>query len=63
MTDKYTITKEMKIINDEDGFSYHFSSDEYGTVSMQDGNGEEVETIHIPKDCIQCVIDVLEQFK
>jgi hypothetical protein len=53
----------MKIINDEDGFSYHFSSDEYGTVSMQDGNGEEVQTIHIPKDCIQHVIDVLEQFE
>ena len=59
----YTIAKEFKILHDEYGFSFDFSSDEYGTVSMQDGNGEEVQTIHIPKDCIQHVIDVLEQFK
>ena len=59
----FTITKEFKILNDEYGFCFDFSSDEYGTVSMQDGNGEEVQTIHIPKDCIQHVIDVLEQFK
>ena len=59
----YTITKEIKIVSDEDGWCFDFTSDEYGTVSMQDGNGEEFETIHIPKDCIQCVIDVLEQFK
>ena len=59
----YHITKEIKIINYEDGFSYDFTTDEYGTVSMQDGNEEEVQIIHIPKDCIQHVIDVLEQFK
>lgn len=59
----YTIAKEFKILHDEYGFSFDFSSDEYGTVSMQDGNGKEVQTIHIPKDCIQHVIDVLEQFK
>lgn len=59
----YTIAKEFKILNDEYGFCFYFTSDEYGTVSMQDGNGEEVQTIHIPKDCIQCVINVLEQFK
>ena len=59
----YTITKEIKIVNDEIGWCFDFSSDEFGTVSMQDGNGEEVQTIHIPKDCIQHVIDVLEQFK
>ena len=59
----YQITKQIKIINDEDGFSYEFSTDEYGTVTMQDGNGLEVETIHIPKDCIQHVIDVLESLK
>ena len=59
----YTITKHIKIESDEDGWSFDFTSDEYETVSMQDGNGEEVQTIHIPKDCIQHVIDVLEQFK
>ena len=59
----YTITKEIKIINDEDGWCFDFSSDEYGTVSIEDGNGPGYQTIHIPKDCIQHVIDVLEQFK
>ena len=59
----YHITKEIKIVNDEDGFGYDFSSDEYGTVSVRDGNGPEYQTIHIPQDCIQHVIDVLEQFK
>ena len=59
----YTITKHFKIEHDEYGWCFEFSPDEYGTVSIQDGNGEEVETIQIPKDCIQHVIDVLEQFK
>jgi hypothetical protein len=59
----YTIAKEFKIINYEDGFSYDFSADEYGTVFFGDGNGATCQTIQIPKDCIQCVIDVLEQFK
>ena len=59
----YTITKEIKIINYEDGFSYDFTTDEYGTVRFCDGNGPTCQTIHIPKDCIQHVIDVLEQFK
>ncbi len=59
----YQITKQIKIINDEDGFSYEFSTHEYGTVTVQDGNGPEVETIHIPKDCIQHFIDVLESLK
>ena len=59
----YQITKQIKIINDEDCFSYEFSTDEYGTVTVQDGNGPEVETIHIPKDCIQHFIDVLESLK
>ena len=59
----YQITKEIKIINYEDGWSIEFSTDEYGTVRVGDGNGPEVETIHIPKDCIQHFIDVLNQFK
>lgn len=59
----YTITKYIKIEHEEDGWSFDFSADELGTVSVEDGNGPEVETIHIPKDCIQHFIDVLEQFK
>ena len=59
----YTITKHIKIIDYEDGFSFDFTADEYGTVGMCDSNSATCQTIHIPKDCIQHVIDVLEQFK
>ena len=59
----YTITKEIKIINYEDGFSYDFTTDEYGTVMVCDSNSATCQTIHIPKDCIQHFIDVLEQYK
>jgi hypothetical protein len=59
----YTIAKEFKIINDEDGWSFKFSVDEYGTVRVYDSNSVTSQTIHIPKDCIQHFIDVLEQYK
>ncbi len=59
----YTITKEIRIRNDEDGGEYIFTTDEYGTVSVQDTNGPTFQTTHIPKDCIQHFIDVLEQLK
>jgi len=58
----YTITKYIKLGND-DGWSFDFSTDEYGTVSVEDGNGPGCQTIHIPKDCIQHFIDVLEKLK
>ena len=57
----YTIAKGFKIHHDEYGWCFEFLSDEYGTVSVREGDG--TETIHIPKDCIQHFIDVLEQFK
>jgi hypothetical protein len=56
----YTIDKIILIISDEDGWTFKFSTDEYGTVTVKDSAGP---AIHIPKDCIQHVIDVLEQFK
>ena len=59
----YIITKEIKIINCEDGWSFDFSSDEYGTVRVCDSISATCQTIHIPKDCIQDFIDVLEQLK
>lgn len=59
----YHIIKEIKIIDFEDGFSFNFTADEYGTVRVEDSNSATCQTIHIPKDCIQHVIDVLEQFK
>lgn len=58
----YTTTKYIKLEND-DGWSFDFSTDEYGTVSVEDSNGPGCQTIHIPKDCIQHFIDVLEQLK
>ena len=61
MTD--TIAKAIKIIDDEDDFSFNFSADEYGTVGVYDSNSATSQTIHIPRDCIQHFIDVLEQFK
>ena len=56
----YTIAKNILIISDEDGWTFKFSTDEYGTVTVKDSAGP---AIHIPKDCIQHFIDVLEQFK
>ena len=45
----YTITKHIKIEHEEDGWSFDFSVDEYGTVSIEDGNGEGFQTINIPQ--------------
>jgi hypothetical protein len=59
----YTITKHIKIEHEEDGWSFDFTTDECGTVSVEDGNGPGYQTIHIPKDCIQHFIDVLGQYK
>jgi hypothetical protein len=59
----YTITKHIEIKQEEDNWSFHFTDDEYGTVSVEDGNGPGFQTITIPKDCIQHFIDVLEQYK
>jgi hypothetical protein len=59
----YTITKYIKIEHEEDGWNFAFTADKLGTVSVEDGNGPGFQTIAIPKDCIQHVIDVLEQFK
>ena len=56
----YTITKSICLHNKEDGWKYVFTTDEYGTVSVEDDNGLG---IHIPKDCIQNFIRVLEQLK
>ena len=59
----YTISKYIKIEHEEDGWSFDFTADELGTVSIKDDTGPRCQTIHIPKDCIQHFIDVLEQFK
>jgi hypothetical protein len=59
----YTIAKQIIIHNDEDGWEYIFTTDEYGTVSVLDSNGPTIQNILIPRDCIQHFIDALEQLK
>jgi hypothetical protein len=64
----YDIQKEIKIRHTTDDWEYSFTADEYGTVCIFYTEGMEAmtgetKTIHIPKDCIQNFIDVLEQFK
>jgi hypothetical protein len=59
----YTISKEIRIHNDQDGWEYVFTTDDYGTVNVQDSNGPTFQTIHIPRDCIQHFIDALEELK
>jgi len=64
----YEISKQIRIHNTEDDWDYVFTTDEYGTVSVIYAQGletmtGETTTIHIPKDCIQHFIDVLEQLK
>jgi hypothetical protein len=56
----YTITKEIRIVHKQDGWQFVFTTDEYGTVSV---GGDDGVGIHIPKDCIQNFIRVLEQLK
>ena len=58
----YTTTKHIKIEHDEDGWSFDFTADECGTVSIEDGNGPGYQTIHIPKDCLESFISVLEEY-
>lgn len=59
----YTISKEITIHNDQDGWEYVFTTDDYGTVSVRDSNGPTFQTIHIPRDCVQHFIDALEELK
>jgi len=56
----YSITKSICLHNKEDGWQYVFTTDEYGTVSVEGANGLVID---IPKDCIQHFIDALEQLK
>ena len=64
----YQITKEIRILHEQDDWDYVFTTDEYGTVQVRSHEGLEAFSgenisIYIPKDCIQHFIDVLEQLK
>ena len=61
----YEISKQIRIYNTQDEWDYVFTTDEYGTVTVDyRENLREIpdrQPIHIPKDCIQHFIDSLEQ--
>jgi hypothetical protein len=64
----YQITKEIRILHEQDDWDYVFKTDEYGIVTVDYNEGLEAfsgksKSIHIPKDCIQHFIDALEQLK
>ncbi len=64
----YSITKEIRILHEQDDWDFVFTIDECGTVSVISSEGLEAMTgkttiINIPKDCIQHFIDALEQLK
>jgi hypothetical protein len=64
----YQITKEIRILNEQDDWDFVFTTDDYGTVEVRSHEGLEAfsgenTSIHIPQDCIQHFIDSLEQLK
>jgi len=63
----YEISKQIRIYNNEDEWDYVFTTDEYGTVAVRFNENlramSDCRTIHIPKNCIQHFIDVLEELK
>ncbi len=64
----YKITREIRILHEQDDWDYVFTTDEYGTVNVTCTEGLEAmtgktTTIHIPKDCIEHFITVLEELK
>jgi hypothetical protein len=60
----YRITREIRILHEQDDWNYVFTTDEYGTVEvrLEELSGKP-KSIHIPKDSIQHFIDALEQLK
>jgi len=63
----YEISKEIRIYNNEDEWDYVFTTDEYGTVTVDYRENLRVmpdrRIIHIPRDCIQHFIDALTELK
>ena len=63
----YEISKGIRIYNNEDEWDYVFTTDEYGTVTVDYRENLRVmpdrRIIHIPNAYIQHFIDALEQLK
>ena len=66
----YQITKQINIHHQDDGWFYQLNTtDEYGMVKvsyyeLHDGKETQVgKSFHIPKDCIETFISVLQQLK
>jgi hypothetical protein len=64
----YSITQEIRI-HHEDGWFYQFTDDGEGCIEVSSYETHGIEetktgqTFHIPKDCIDTFIRVLEQLK
>jgi hypothetical protein len=64
----YSITQEIRI-HHEDGWFYQFTDDGQGLIEINQYTSHGIEEIktgepfHIPKDCIDTFIGVLEQLK
>ncbi len=64
----YSITQEIRI-HHEDGWFYQFTDDGQGLVEINQYTTHRIEEtktgepFHIPKDCIDTFIQVLEQMK
>lgn len=65
----YQITKQINIHHRDDGWFYQINTDEDGTVEvfyyeLHDGKETQVgKSFHIPEDCIDTFIRVLEELK
>ena len=64
----YQITRELRI-HHEDGWFYQFTDDGEGLVEINQYTSHGIEetktgeTFHIPKDCIETFISVLQELK
>jgi hypothetical protein len=63
----YQITKQITFHNQDEGWFYELNTDEYGTIGvyyeLRDGEENQIGSFHIPKDCIETFISVLQQLK
>jgi hypothetical protein len=64
----YSITKQIRILHEQNDWDFVFETNEYGTAVISCHEGLEAfagktSGIRIPKDCIQHFIDALEQLK
>ena len=65
----YSITREIRLHHEEDGWFYQFTDDGEGTVEVESYTVYGIEErksgypFHIPKDCIDQFIQILMELK